>query len=64
MIVTDEAAELALAWQALKAALPDAPLVKITLRRKTGQVLCTVGRINRTGTSDAEAIRKVAEALR
>lgn len=56
-------AEFALAWAALRKALPSWTQVKITLRRKNGQVLVQVGNISRTGTTEAEALQAVAKAL-
>lgn len=55
-----DAVDLARAWAGLMAAFPDVPLVKITLGRKTGQWFCSVGRITAVGTTEAEAIAKVA----
>jgi hypothetical protein len=66
-IVASEAWEFALAWDDLMDAIPDRerwPQVRITLRRKTGQVMCAVERVQRTGRTPAEAVRNVAAALR
>jgi hypothetical protein len=62
--VTSEAIVFALAWQALERELPSDPLTKITIRRRNGQVLCTVDRVQRTGRTIAEAMHNCALALR
>ena len=52
------------AWAELLQVLPPDPIVRIELRRKTGQWAARVGRATRTGTTPAEALGAVAAALR
>jgi len=62
-MMDDPAYDFALAWRALRLAFPKGNVVRITLRRKTGQWLCSVEKVSATGRTEAEAMRNVAEML-
>jgi hypothetical protein len=57
------AVDLGMAYHELLDVLPDVEQVRITWRRKRGQWLASVGTVNATGTTEAEALRGVVQTL-
>ncbi len=65
LVKVEDVPNLAAAIAQLQMRLPDGfPRVRVRRWARTGQVTCTVVLIQRTGTTEAEAMEKVAEALR
>ena len=52
------------AWAELVAVAPPDPVVRVEWRKKTGQIMCRVGRTTRTGRTPSEALSAVVAALR
>jgi hypothetical protein len=59
----ERAHDFAAAWYELLEAMPDTEQVRVTWRKKRGQWLASVGSANATGTTEAEALRGVAQTL-